>query len=166
MPSKNPIKGYIACPTQGCGEVCTVHAVGEYRLMQGGEVPKNKRRLGQLYTICPNCKTNQSAGKPFQEWLQSGMKPTKEAALTVSKAVTPSSSDSVTVTKPDETSVDAVSDENEVTEKKPKVTVYPTVLKLFAILSGCALLYALLTTKKDKEPRDGNAPKRTRVHTS
>jgi|GEM_PF-3465929 len=159
MPSKNPIKGYIACPTQGCGEVCTVHAVGEHRLMQGGEVPKNKRRLGQLYTICPNCKTNQSAGKPFQEWLQSSMKPTKETALTASKAVTPSTSDSVTVTKPDETSVDAACDDNEVTENKPKVAVIPTALKLLAIVSGCALLYALLSKKKDKEPRDGNPAK-------
>ncbi len=142
-----------------------MHAVGEYRLMQGGEVPKKQAPIGQLYTICPNCKTNQSAGKPFQEWLQSSMKPTKEAALTVSKVVPISSLDSETVTKPDETIVDAVSDENEVTENKPKVTVYPTVLKLLALLSGCALLYVLLATKKDKEPRDGNTSKRTHVHT-
>ena len=54
MASKNPIKGYIACPTHGCGEVCTIHAVGEHKILEGGDPPKNKRRLGQLYTICPS----------------------------------------------------------------------------------------------------------------
>ncbi|CAH7099270.1 conserved hypothetical protein [Vibrio chagasii] len=82
MASKNPIKGYIACPTHGCDEICTVHAVGEHKLIEGGEPPKNKRRLGQLYTICPSCKTNQSAGKPFQDWLHNHMVSTPEKATT------------------------------------------------------------------------------------
>ena len=40
MASKNPIKGYIACPTHGCGEVCTIHAVGEHKILEGGDPPK------------------------------------------------------------------------------------------------------------------------------
>ncbi|NRB66670.1 MAG: hypothetical protein HRU48_04745 [Vibrio sp.] len=159
MPSKNPIKGYIACPTQGCGEVCTVHAVGEHRLMHGGEVPKNKRRLGQLYTICPNCKTNQSSGKPFQTWLETTMKPTKEAAMAESQAVHPASPAPEKVTKPDKTRPQAADKDKRLTDHKPTATGSPALLKLLTILSGCVLLYALLSGKKNKEPSDGNAPR-------
>lgn len=76
MASKNPIKGYVKCQTKGCTEICTVHAVGEHKAQTTGEVPKNKRRLGQLYTICPVCKTNQSSGEKVQKWLADAMRPT------------------------------------------------------------------------------------------
>ncbi|HFQ4961142.1 TPA: hypothetical protein ACGVB5_004812 [Vibrio vulnificus] len=148
MVSKNPIKGYIACPTQGCGEVCTVHAVGEHRVLEGGEPPKNKRRLGQLYTICPNCKANQSAGKPFQDWLTSHMQPTREAVTTGYKNRPPKKPHLVTVTKPDETNNDGGSPPKEVTdpltEVKPNKISKRTIAGALAIIGGCTLLLVML----------------------
>lgn len=87
MASKNPIKGYVKCPTAGCGCAASVHAVGEHKAATRSESPKNPRRLGQLYLICPVCKTNQSSGKPFQDWVSANMKPTKEEALSGSEVV-------------------------------------------------------------------------------
>ncbi|MDC5853741.1 hypothetical protein [Vibrio europaeus] len=152
MASKNPIKGYIACPTQGCGEVCTVHAVGEHRVLEGGDPPKNKRRLGQLYTICPNCKANQSAGKPFQDWLTNHMKPTREEVATGYKNSAPQKPYSVTDTKPHETCHDGACEENPITDPKPTKITKRTVAGALAFVGGCALLFVLLT--KNKESRD------------
>jgi len=144
MASKNPIKGYIACPTQGCGEVCTVHAVGEHRVLEGGDPPKNKRRLGQLYTICPNCKANQSAGKPFQDWLTNHMQPTREAVNTGYKNSPPKKPHLVTVTKPNETNNDAGCEENELTDPKPSKISKRTIAGALAIIGGCTLLLVML----------------------
>lgn len=149
MASKNPIKGYIACPTLGCGEVCTVHAVGEHRVLEGGDPPKNKRRLGQLYTICPNCKANQSAGKPFQDWLTQHMKATAEEVDTGYKHSAPKKPHSVTVTKPQQTKSDKGSPPKEVTEPltepKAKKISKRTVAGAVAFVGACALLLVMLT---------------------
>lgn len=157
MASKNPIKGYIACPTQGCGEVCTVHAVGEHRVLEGGDPPKNKRRLGQLYTICPNCKANQSAGKPFQDWLTHHMQPTREAVTTGYKNSPLKKPHLVTVTKPGETNHDKGSPPKEVTdpltEKKPNKINKRTVAGAVAFVGACALLLVMLTNGGRRDER-------------
>ncbi|MEZ8385269.1 hypothetical protein AB6C98_16555, partial [Vibrio splendidus] len=106
MASKNPVKGYIACPTHGCDEICTVHAVGEHKLIEGGEPPKNKRRLGQLYTICPSCKTNQSAGKPFQDWLHNHLVSSPDKARAGYKNSIDKKPDPTKPQKPNETKPD------------------------------------------------------------
>ncbi|MGF1762461.1 hypothetical protein [Aliivibrio kagoshimensis] len=126
MASKNPVKGYILCPTHGCGEVCTVHAVGEHKAITEGETPKNKRRLGQLYLICPECKTNQQAGKPFQTWLASGMQTTAEAVHLNSNCPTvtpkPEKVVSEVVTKPLLTSDSKGLDDSELTNSNHSET--------------------------------------------
>lgn len=153
MASKNPIKGYIACPTEGCGEVCTVHAVGEHRVLEGGDPPKNKRRLGQLYTICPNCKANQSAGKPFQDWLTNHMQPTRHAVTTGYKSSPPKKPHVPTDTKPDETSNDKGLEQTEETETKPSKLTKRTVAGALAFVGACALLFVFLAKKgKSDDP--------------
>ncbi|MEZ9893910.1 hypothetical protein AB4356_16215 [Vibrio lentus] len=149
MASKNPIKGYIACPTHGCGEVCTIHAVGEHKILEGGDPPKNKRRLGQLYTICPRCKTNQSAGKPFQDWLTNHMVSSPEKATTgytSSGGVNPNKTPPLESiqTKPDKAS--------SVIEPSESVTIETTNLRLgwslLALIGTCCLLWIALSTRK------------------
>lgn len=134
MASKNPIKGYIACPTHGCDEICTVHAVGEHKLIEGGEPPKNKRRLGQLYTICPSCKTNQSAGKPFQDWLHNNMVSSPDKATTGYKTSGGKKPDPTKPQKPNDNQLESVN----------------TRLgwSLLLLLSTCALLWFGLTKTK------------------
>lgn len=55
--SKNPVEGVIRC---SCGEVATVHR------------PRGKRSRF-LYTICPQCGTDQRTGNPVQEWIKNNM---------------------------------------------------------------------------------------------
>ncbi|MGF1841369.1 hypothetical protein [Vibrio atlanticus] len=135
MASKNPIKGYIACPTYGCDEICTVHAVGEHKLIEGGEPPKNKRRLGQLYTICPSCKTNQSAGKPFQDWLHNHM---------VSSPDKTSADKKPDPTKPDKGS----STPDKPNDNQPESVNTRLGWSFLLLLSTCALLWFGLTKTK------------------
>ena len=49
----NPVRGYLGCPV--CQSVATVHQVGEGKLIELGEPPKNNRNLGLLYYKCPKC---------------------------------------------------------------------------------------------------------------
>jgi len=153
MASKNPIKGYIACPTEGCGEVCTVHAVGEHRVLEGGDPPKNKRRLGQLYTICPNCKANQSAGKPFQEWLTNHMKSTRDEVDTGYITSTPQKAHSSADNKPLETKEDEELEQAELTESQPPKLTKRTIAGALAFIGGCALLFVLLAKKGKSDER-------------
>ena len=55
--SKNPVEGVIRC---SCGEVATVHR------------PRGKRSKF-LYSICPQCGTDQRTGNPVQEWIKNNM---------------------------------------------------------------------------------------------
>lgn len=55
--SRNPVLGVVRCT---CGQVATVHR------------PKGKR-AAYLYTICPDCGTDQRTGKPFQNWISETM---------------------------------------------------------------------------------------------
>ncbi|MCG9563544.1 hypothetical protein L1D28_18345 [Vibrio chagasii] len=149
MASKNPIKGYIACPTHGCDEICTVHAVGEHKLIEGGEPPKNKRRLGQLYTICPSCKTNQSAGKPFQDWLHNHMVSSPEKATTGYKNSGGKKVDSNTPSKPNETKSDEGSrNPDKPNENQPEPVNTRLAWSFLLLLSTCALLWFGLTKTK------------------
>jgi len=154
MASKNPVKGYVLCPTAECGEVCTVHAVGEHKALTEGETPKNPRRLGQLYTICPNCKTNQSAGKPFQTWLTENMKATKEEAKAVKGTGQTENKPVKPVTKPNQTSKHAASGKQPLTETEPDETEKSNLLGLGLSLLGffslCCLLFWLVSSLKKK----------------
>lgn len=159
MASKNPIKGYVLCPTAECGEVCTIHAVGEHKALTEGETPKNPRRLGQLYTICPNCKTNQSAGKPFQQWLTDNMKATEAEAKAVKvtdKAESkPSASVKTPVNKPLQTNNSADPDNKEITDPKPDETDKPNLiglaLSLIGLLGTCGFLFWIVSSVKKKK---------------
>ncbi|MDL5029883.1 hypothetical protein QR676_21895 [Vibrio sp. TMPB1044] len=149
MASKNPIKGYIACPTHGCDEICTVHAVGEHKLIEGGEPPKNKRRLGQLYTICPSCKTNQSAGKPFQDWLHNHMVSSPDKVSTGYKNSTNKKPDPAKPPKPNETKPNKGSNESEPSnDNQPKSVNTRLGWSFLLLLSTCALLWFGLTKTK------------------
>ncbi|MEZ8687646.1 hypothetical protein AB6D53_08445 [Vibrio splendidus] len=149
MASKNPVKGYIACPTHGCDEICTVHAVGEHKLIEGGEPPKNKRRLGQLYTICPSCKTNQSAGKPFQDWLHNHMVSSPDKATTGYKNSVDKNPDPTKPPKPNETKPDkGSSNPDKPKENQPAPVNTRLGWSLLLLLSTCALLWFGLTKKK------------------
>ncbi|CAH6903414.1 conserved hypothetical protein [Vibrio chagasii] len=149
MASKNPIKGYIACPTHGCDEICTVHAVGEHKLIEGGEPPKNKRRLGQLYTICPSCKTNQSAGKPFQDWLHNHMVSSPEQVTTGYRNSGNKKTDSNTPSKPNETKPNKGShNPDKRNENQPEPVNTRLAWSLLLLLSTCALLWFGLTKTK------------------
>ncbi|MDD1829323.1 hypothetical protein LRP52_44985 [Photobacterium sp. ZSDE20] len=149
MASKNPIKGYIACPTQGCGEVCTIHAVGEHKILEGGDPPKNKRRLGQLYTICPRCKTNQSAGKPFQDWLKNHMVSSPEKVATGRISSSGDKSNQTPPSKTNETKSDKACC---VIEPSENVTTKTTNIRLgwslLALIGTCCLLWIALSTRK------------------
>ena len=149
MASKNPVKGYIACPTHGCDEICTVHAVGEHKLIEGGEPPKNKRRLGQLYTICPSCKTNQSAGKPFQDWLHNHMVSSPDKATTGYKDSANKKPDPNTPLKPNETKSDkGSSNPDEPNDNQPVPVNTRLGWSFLLLLSTCALLWFGLTKSK------------------
>ncbi|CAK2368334.1 HNH endonuclease [Vibrio crassostreae] len=149
MASKNPIKGYIACPTHGCDEICTVHAVGEHKLIEGGEPPKNKRRLGQLYTICPSCKTNQSAGKPFQDWLHNHMVSTPEKATTGYKNSVDEEPHPTKPQKPNETKPDkGSSNPDKPNDNQPAPVTTRLGWSFLLLLSTCALLWFGLTKTK------------------
>lgn len=77
MASKNPIKGYVRCHMPDCNHVASVHAVGEHRILQEGQPPKNKRNTGRLYYNCPSCGFQQGKGQTFQDWITSHMKASK-----------------------------------------------------------------------------------------
>jgi len=55
----NPVIGTVTCFSPGCDETASVHQIA------------TGSREGELYTRCPECKANQSTGKPFQKYLGS-----------------------------------------------------------------------------------------------
>lgn len=101
--SKNPVKGFVRCHMPNCGSISTVHAVGEHKILEAGEPPKNKRNVGRLYYNCPHCGFQQGKGEAFQSWIRSNMK-TSKAELEALEALPPvvSDGDKVTPSKPAE----------------------------------------------------------------
>lgn len=73
MKSKNPIKGYIKCHLPDCEHIATVHAVGEHKVEETGEAPKNIRNLGRLYYNCPEHGFQQGKGAQFQAYITANM---------------------------------------------------------------------------------------------
>lgn len=155
MASKNPIKGYIKCPTVGCACAASVHAVGEFKAQTRGEQPKNPRRLGQLYLICPTCKTNQSSGKPFQDWLTDNMKPTEAEALENSHVVKPHIAP---LSKPTQTApvltpdakTDAIKETETPTQTEPNQTDSNSLIGWgAALLVVCFALFMMTNNKKE-----------------
>ena len=61
----NPSKGFVPCPV--CQTPSTVHMVGEGRLIETGEPPKNGRNLGLHYYRCPKC-GNSSMSKSVSQY--------------------------------------------------------------------------------------------------
>jgi len=53
----NPVIGTVNCFSPGCEETASVHQIA------------TGSREGELYTRCPECKANQSTGRPFQKYL-------------------------------------------------------------------------------------------------
>ncbi|WP_159657178.1 hypothetical protein [Vibrio atypicus] len=62
----NPVRGYVSCPV--CASASTVHQVGEGRLIELGEPPKNARNLGLKYYKCPEC-GNSSISKRIDDYI-------------------------------------------------------------------------------------------------
>ncbi len=85
MASKNPVKGFVRCHMPNCGQVATVHAVGEHRIITEGNPPRNKRNTGRLYYNCPSCGFQQGKGEAFQTFITASMQPSREALNAVSE---------------------------------------------------------------------------------
>ncbi len=140
--SKNPKHGYIRCFS--CGEPSTVHIVGEAKLLEQGEPPKNKRNTGRYYYVCPSCGTCQP--KNAQERISAALVddvnqlPPLEAnngAVSDVEEVKP-----LTVSKPEETKsqVERIAPDN---TDKPKVTLNKTWLYLGGA-AALVLIFALI----------------------
>ncbi|MEZ8715917.1 hypothetical protein AB6D81_07970 [Vibrio splendidus] len=126
------------------GSVATYKQLNQ-KLIEGGEPPKNKRRLGQLYTICPSCKTNQSAGKPFQDWLHNHMVSSPDKATTGYKDSANKKPDPTKPPKPNETKPDKGSSNP---DNQPELVTTRLGWSLLLLLSTCALLWFGLTKTK------------------
>ncbi|WP_413114074.1 hypothetical protein [Thaumasiovibrio sp. DFM-14] len=111
--SKNPVVGYIACSTPDCGCACTVHQVGAHKAATSGEAPKNKRRLGLYYTLCPKCGADQRSGGERQAYIKANLQDSADKALSDSglNRALPSSANDETFVKADETTLTATETE-------------------------------------------------------
>ncbi|MFV0447640.1 MAG: hypothetical protein ACK5MF_04100 [Vibrio sp.] len=138
--SKNPKHGYIRCFS--CSEPSTVHIVGEAKLLEQGEPPKNKRNTGRYYYVCPSCGTCQP--KNAQERISAALVddasqlPPLEASNTMVSEV--EEVKPLTVSKPEEITpqVERIPTSN---TDKPKVTLSKTRL----YLGGAAALVLIFT---------------------
>lgn len=87
----NPVRGYLPCPV--CQSVATAHQVGEGKLIETGEPPKNNRNLGLLYYKCPKC-GNSSMSKEVHSYVEKHVQPESNLVsteeVTVEPTVTPS----------------------------------------------------------------------------
>lgn len=84
--SMNPVRGHVPCPV--CQTTATVHQVGEGRLLEGGELPKNIRNLGLLYYRCPEC-GNSSVSKRVDAYIRDAQGNATSNTQTASDKVTP-----------------------------------------------------------------------------
>lgn len=143
MASKNPIKGYVRCHMPDCEHLASVHAVGEHRILQDGQPPKNKRNTGRLYYNCPSCGFQQGKGQAFQDWIDSHMKPNKSDfdVLPVTEPQTEVKLVQTVEIEPDKPVI--------TTEPKPEPTklqiVTPYIAAAFALV---ALIFMLMKSRK------------------
>lgn len=141
--SKNPVKGFVRCHMPNCGSVSTVHAVGEHKILEAGEPPKNKRNVGRLYYNCPHCGFQQGKGEAFQSWIRSNMKTSKaelEALEALPQVV--SDGDAVTLDKPVEADKKPALTLATETPDKPINTRFEAV-KPWLIAAGAVALFIL-----------------------
>lgn len=75
----NPVRGYLSCPV--CQSVATVHQVGEGKLIELGEPPKNNRNLGLLYYKCPKC-GNSAMSKEISSYVEKHIQPESNQVVT------------------------------------------------------------------------------------
>ncbi len=116
--SKNPIVGYLPCPTSGCGCACTVHQVGAHKAATTGEPPKNKRRLGQYYTLCEKCGADQRSGEQRQIDIKNNMVETEAEALSLTVSASPKAANDAVI-------LEAVNDETDTVVTEPVTEVIP-----------------------------------------
>ena len=96
----NPVIGTVPCYNRGCTEIASVH-----------QIQKGSRE-GELYTRCPECKCNQSTGRPFQKYLHEMAEFRDGYEHLSTKEVEPE-------TDADQEPEKAATDENAKTEKTP-----------------------------------------------
>ncbi|MCG9787565.1 hypothetical protein L1D61_10405 [Vibrio mediterranei] len=171
MKTPNPVRGYVDCPV--CQSAATVHMVGEGRMIDTGEPPKNSRNLGKLYYRCPEC-GNSSVSNKVNEYCVDHMRGTSEKpqALpdkvetldsTVELTVEPTVDEVVENTDSTEmTTVDPtpITEPTEETVTPPKPSLKPQLLKVGACLGLIlVLLFAikrLLATPQPTQEGDAN----------
>ncbi|OIN23730.1 hypothetical protein [Vibrio barjaei] len=183
MKTPNPVRGYVDCPV--CQSAATVHMVGEGRMIDTGEPPKNSRNLGKLYYRCPEC-GNSSVSNKVNEYCVDHMRDTSEkpqalpdkvetldstVELTVEPTVEPTveltveptvdevveSTDSTEMITVDPT---PITEPTEETVTPPKPSLKPQLLKVGACLGLIlVLLFAikrLLATPQPTQEGDAN----------
>ncbi|PTC01868.1 hypothetical protein C9980_25930 [Vibrio mediterranei] len=171
MKTPNPVRGYVDCPV--CQSAATVHMVGEGRMIDTGEPPKNSRNLGKLYYRCPEC-GNSSVSNKVNEYCVDHMRGTsdKPQALpdkvetldsTVELTVEPTVGEVVENTDSTEmTTVDPMptSEPTKETVTPPKPSLKPQLFKVGACLGLIlVLLFAikrLLATHQSTQEGDAN----------
>ncbi|WP_198298125.1 hypothetical protein [Vibrio gazogenes] len=107
---QNPVRGFVRCPV--CTSSSTVHQVGEGRLIETGEPPKNNRNLGLMYYRCPEC-GNSSISRKVNDFIGVNMVENEsqlQAEARLPDPVTPLPITGEVVT--DETSQDTVSEQD------------------------------------------------------
>ncbi|WP_087024440.1 hypothetical protein [Thaumasiovibrio subtropicus] len=153
--SKNPTVGYLPCSTPGCGCVCTVHQVGAHKAATEGEAPKNKRRLGLYYTLCPKCGADQRSGAERQEFIKHNMVETEAEARNQTE---PTAANDDVLLETVETEVVTENqtaltetDTQQATEVKPKKTVNPVLIGGFVALLIGAVSWLVKAKNKPQQ---------------
>ena len=149
----NPVRGYLPCPV--CQSVATAHQVGEGKLIETGEPPKNNRNLGLLYYKCPKC-GNSSMSKEVHSYVEKHVQP--ESNLVSTEEVTVEQVDaSLVLTEPltvIENEPEALPDKVEsveVTVEKPDEN--PSFLTPKRVAAAFGVLLLLLWGWKRLKPR-------------
>ena len=92
--SKNPVLGFVKCPTPECNEIATVHQ------------PKGNRKHLR-YFICPECGTNQQTGQVIQKYIRANMRETPDEITVETRAAQGSEAEPVKAEFTPETEVAA-----------------------------------------------------------
>ncbi|MCG9656769.1 hypothetical protein [Vibrio mediterranei] len=166
MKTPNPVRGYVDCPV--CQSAATVHMVGEGRMIDTGEPPRNSRNLGKLYYRCPEC-GNSSVSNKVNEYCVDHMRGTSEkpqalpdkvetldstVELTVDEVV--ENTDSTEMITVDPT---PITEPTEETVTPPKPSLKPQLLKVGACLGLIlVLLFAIKRLLATPQPtQEGGA---------
>jgi ElaB/YqjD/DUF883 family membrane-anchored ribosome-binding protein/predicted RNA-binding Zn-ribbon protein involved in translation (DUF1610 family) len=113
--SKNPVLGFVKCPTPNCCEVATVHQ------------PKGNRKHLR-YFICPECGTNQQTGQVIQKYIRANMRDTMAEVETVETTTEQGSeAEAVTVKPEKETETETAKPTVETAANKAKSQTAETV---------------------------------------